>query len=133
MLNIDEEEKEVEESKDVVLQYFRVKVAEVLDTAEKFADAKNFKEGQKVLDEAIKSIRDSKYKNENLMIGLVNDLVTARSACKPVVFKQKGKKFMIAQKRGHMEQRSNPTYANMMNQNCQQQMFQMNWRKHKKK
>ena len=57
LLNPDEESKDnLSEQKDVALQYYRVKVAEVMDIAQNLAIAKNHKEATTVLQNMIKEL-----------------------------------------------------------------------------
>lgn len=107
LLNPDEESKEdLQEQKDVALQYYRVKVAEVMDIAQQLALAKDHKKATAVLQTMIKELKASKYKDDLLLTALVQDLEEAVRDVQPKVYQQYGRKRMKQKFRGHMEQRS---------------------------
>ena len=74
LLNPDEEAKEMEEIEDVALQYYRVKVAEIMDIAQNLALAKQHKKAEEVLVTMLKELKSSKYKDTNLVQALIHDL-----------------------------------------------------------
>ena len=95
LLNSKEKIQKSEENREVALQYFRVKVAEVIDEAKNFILKNENEEAKGRLSGVISELKGSKYVNEILIKALLVDLNDCLTNLNAEMMEQKA--------RGHME------------------------------
>ena len=115
LLNEEEELPPQVADKDVLNNYYRVRSAEIMMEARKFAEDYKYDEGRKILQNFKEELSKSAVKDEPMVVGLLEDIETTIIEMQPQVYEAVGKHRLVQQMASHMEEKSNPFSMNSAN------------------
>ena len=115
LLNEEEELPPQVADKDVLNNYYRVRSAEIMMEAKKFAENANYDEGEKILQNFKEELSNSAVKDEDMVVGLLEDIEITIGEMKPKIYEAVGKHRLEQQVTSHMKERSNPYAASSFN------------------
>ena len=115
LLNEEEELPPQVADKDVLNNYYRVRSAEIMMEARKFAEDYKYDEGRKILQNFKEELSKSAVKDEPMVVGLLEDIETTIKEMQPQVYEAVGKHRLVQQMASHMEEKSNPFSMNSAN------------------
>ena len=101
--------------KDVLNNHYRVRSAETMMEARKFAEDYKYDEGRKILQNFKEELSKSAVKDEPMVVGLLEDIETTIKEMQPQVYEAVGKHRLVQQMASHMEEKSNPFSMNSAN------------------
>ena len=94
---------------DVLLNRFRVRAAEKIEKAKKFADKNKFEKAQKVLKKIKKELDKSKFKDHPMIVVLIENIKYSMKMCKPHKYSNSTGSYMASYAVNNMYQQSDPT------------------------
>ena len=101
------EQVDQEDDKDVMLNFYRVKGASLMDQASKFAEGSRYEEAKKVLEEFKSNLENSSLKEEESAKEMVMDLKKAIDYVRPDSYHASGKQNLMGNSRAQMRQQNN--------------------------
>ena len=122
LLNEEEELEDVEDDREVMKHFYRVKSGLVTDEARKLADAGKYEEAKKMLTNFKEQVENSFLKDEEFIKNMIKDMIQTLEDLNPKVYQDYGRQNMYGNYRAQTQQRSN---LNMYN--CQQAPMQAMW------
>jgi hypothetical protein len=119
---VEEESKEVE--RQVLIEYYRVKTAEVTERANSMSSRNDFDGAKKVLQDFKLEMQVSSVSNEQVIKNLIKDLEASIVNVKPEVYHVKGKHELCENYVANMNKKSNFKSNNQYMNSCQDEMVQ---------
>ncbi|KAL4450381.1 hypothetical protein ABPG74_009087 [Tetrahymena malaccensis] len=116
---------DLEMNSNVEFNYIRVKAAQAIENAMKYADRNQYKEGQMILSDMLKNIEKSHPNNKSKLQVLKEDLIQCQQNVQPQVYQFHGRHQAQQQSHSHYQQQSQAIRKNdMYQQSLQRQMVQ---------
>ena len=119
--NEEEEFKADEPYKDVMINYYRVRAAEIIFETRELADQRKYKEAKKMLADFREELKASQFKQETIVAKLIEQLETVLKGIEPEHYQNYGRHQMFQSRSVLQNQQSHPTY-NMYSNSMQIQM-----------
>eukprot|EP00331_Platyophrya_macrostoma_P015459 CAMPEP_0176474580 /NCGR_PEP_ID=MMETSP0127-20121128/43086_1 /TAXON_ID=938130 /ORGANISM="Platyophrya macrostoma, Strain WH" /LENGTH=588 /DNA_ID=CAMNT_0017869993 /DNA_START=57 /DNA_END=1823 /DNA_ORIENTATION=- len=104
-----------EPDKDVLVNLYRYRFAELLVASMELAVGGNYEAGRKLLENFKEELVGSPVRSEPMVEGLLQDLDKALTEMVPEVFESSGKHRMVQQSESHKKEKSNPFSKNSKN------------------